>query len=235
MLYNRDSKTGEIMEYNNIRENLEQLKKNKMELNSIVQEIAQKRRDFETSLVPMREKFNDINNKTSQIGNRIVSVRLGDLLDEICWLSQTNVENLEISLCANISLDGVYSATEFLKYINYPEEYIINFRLSGGNKGVYAFNYVAALSMNFDSIQADGNTLFEHCSAVTKRRFNDVEYTELVVDKDIENIILNFTYNYLSLDTNASWRPADLFTQAVINCEERKANARADKIRAKIK
>lgn len=223
------------MEEYNIRELLEQLNENKKRLDNIVQDMAQKRRDYETSLIPLKEEYSTISDESSKIGSTKFSIKLGDLLDEMCWLSETNVEDLEISLYANVSLDGVHNIEDFLGYISDVNNCHINFRLSSDNKGDYSFNYATLLSMNLNSIQADGRTLLEHCSAVVERRRNGGEYTELVVDKDIENVILSFNLNYLSMETSATWRPADLFTQAVLNCEEREQNARVDKIRQRIK
>ena len=110
---------------------------------------------------------------------------------------------------------------------------MMNLRLSGVNPNGYSFNYITSLSMDLDSIQADAKTLEEHCSVVTRKNLGGKDYTELVVDKDIENIILGINLNLLCLDTSATWRSADLFTQAVLNCEER-YNQRLYKIRQRI-
>ena len=282
MLYNKDSRTGEIMEeYNKdelkeeideledqvhklrglildvghneidllsllrqsgtelcLSELLEIMNRNKDEYNAIVQEMAQKRRDYEASLVPLKQRLGMISGELSQLGCRTVSVKLGDLLDEICWLSETNVEDIDVSLTSNVSLDGVYDMNEFLRFVGNSKNYSMKFSLSNNGKDSnkqYMFNFLTNLSMDFDSIQADGKTLLEHCSTCISKRLNRMQYTELVVDKDIDNIILEFNLNYLNLDTCAMWRPADLFTQAVINCIDRKNNARTAKIRQRIK
>ena len=67
------------------------------------------------------------------------------------------------------------------------------------------------------------------------KRLNGDKYTQLVIDRDVESINVDFTLNHLSLDTSATWCYADLFTQAVLNCEERKYNTRVDKVRQRLK
>lgn len=223
-------RNGEIMEGYNTIELLEKLNENKREMSAIVRDMAQMRQDYEMAVMPLREEFNSILKESSMIGNNIVFVKLGDLLEEICWLSETNVEDLDVSLVSNISLIGEYNKEEFLKYV---KDYRMNFMLSGFNTSGYSFNYITSLSMDLDSIQADAKDLKEHCSVITKKHLNGKMYTELVVDKDIENIILGINLNLLCLDTSATWRYADLFTQAVLNCEER-YNQRLYKIRQRI-
>ena len=124
---------------------------------------------------------------------------------------------------------------DFLDYIVDINKFGVNFKLSGVNENGYTFSYFTTLSMNYDSIQADGRTLLEHCSISIGSRLGNRRYTQLVIDKDMENIILEFDLNLLSMITNSVWGPSDLFTQAVLNCEERNYNTRVDKIRQRIK
>lgn len=223
------------MEDYNIRELIEKLNDNKKEMNAIVRDMEKMRQDYETSIAPLKEEFSSMIKESNKIGSNVVYVKLGDLLEEICWLSETNVEDLDVSLVSNISLLGEYTKEEFLKYARDTEDYMLNFRLSGVNTNGYSFNYVTSLSMSFDNIQADDKLLEEHCSIVTRKNLGGKDYTQLVVDKDIENIILGLNLNLLCLDTSAIWKPADLFAQAVLNCVERKYNAKVDKIRQRVK
>ena len=226
---------GEIMENYITIYMVEELIGYKREISAIFRDIEQMKNDYERSIAPLREDYNRIFNESSELGKRKISIKLNELLDEICWLSETNVEDLEISLRPNIVLDGVYDMADFLDYIGDINKFGVNFRLSGVNDNGYAFNYFTILSMNYDSIQADGRTLLEHCSMSIGSRLGHRKYTQLVIDKDMENIILEFELNLLSMITNSVWGPSDLFTQAVLNCEERKYNKRIDKIRERIK
>ena len=228
-------KIGDKMEKYNIFQLLEEINENKREMRAIVQDMAQIRRDYEASLVSLKDEYNAIIKKNSAIGNNVVSVNLVDLLEEICWLSECNVEDIDISMILNVSLNGEHDIDDFFGYLMIPDGCSVNFRLSGNNKQGYYFNYVTSLVMDFNSVQNDNRTLLEHCSVVTKKRLNANKYTELVIDRDVESINVDFTLNHLSLDTSATWCYADLFTQAVLNCEERKNNTRADKVRQKVK
>lgn len=223
------------MEEYNIRDMVEKLIENKKEIVLIFKNMEQKKREYEASVAPLRENYRKVFNETCELGKRKISIKLNDLLDEICWLSEINVEDLEISLHPNIVLAGVYGMDEFFEYIGDINKFGINFRLSGVNKNGYTFNYVTTLSMNYDSIQADGKTLLEHCSICIGSRLGHNKYTQLVIDKDMENIVLTFDLNLLSMNINSIWGPSDLFTQAVLNCEERKYNVELDKIRQRIK
>lgn len=223
------------MEKYNTFQLLEKINENKREMGAIVQDMAQMRRDYEASLVSLKDEYNVIAKETGMLGSNIVSVNLGNLLEEICWLSECNIADINISMFLNISLNGEREFGDFLCYLTASDGCIVNFRLSGNNKSGYSFNYVTSLRMYFNDVQNDNRTLLEHCSAVTKKRLNGDKYTELVIDRDVESINVDFTLNHLSLDTSATWSYADLFTQAVLNCEERKYNTRVDKIRQRVK
>ena len=210
----------------NISEMLEKIKGYKEEEKELVQEMAQKKREYDASMKELQQKYGDICKKANEIGNMSVPTRLGDLLEEVCWLSKTNFEDVQVSLFTDVTVDGVYAMDEFLKFISNKSSCGMQFRLSNrdttNNEEMTLFNYSNIIFFDLGSIQADGRTLLEHCSLVTKTRSNDVTYTSLVVDKDIEDVILPLTLNYVSLDSNAIWKPADLFSHAVINCDAKK-------------
>ena len=226
---------GEIMENYITRDMVEELIDYKREIRAIFRDIEQMEKDYERSIAPLREDYNRIFNESSELGKRKISIKLNELLDEICWLSETNVEDLEISLRPNIVLAGLYNMDEFFEYIGDIGKFGVNFTLSGVNKNGYSFNYVTTLLMDYDSIQTDGKTLLEHCSVSVGNRLGYGKYTYLVIDKDKENIIVTFDLNLLSMNSSSVWGPTDLFTEAVLNCEERKYNKRIDKIRQRIK
>ena len=137
-------------EYNTIQM-LEKLNENKREMSAIVRDMAQMRQDYENSIMSLKEEYGSILKESGIIGNNVVFIKLGDLLEEICWLSETNVEDLEISLVSNETLFGEYIKEEFLKYIRDTESSMMNFRLSGRNTNGYSFNYVTYPQTN-DSI-----------------------------------------------------------------------------------
>ena len=82
--------------------------------------------------------------------------------------------------------------------------------------------------LDLNEIQSDGKTLLEHVSAVAK--YNELRgevCTLLNLNKKIEYLNCNIELDNLirsdDKDNNFnSWYPADLFTQAVVNCVEKK-------------
>lgn len=211
------------MDYN-INELLEEIKKNKEEQKSVVQGMMEARRVYEASMEVLKEQYIGTAKNIDRLGNIKFPVRLGDLIDEIGWLSNTSTKDIQVSMCGHITLDGVYNMNSFLKFVGNVAKFDIQFKLSNRDETdineISSFNYTNPLLFDLNSIQADGKTLLEHCSVVIRNR-NGKKYTEFVIDKDIDDVILPFTLNYISLESSANWLPADLFTQAVINSVER--------------
>lgn len=223
----------------NISDLLIQLKQGQNDIHTIVQTMNKKRQEYEDSLIPLRNRYNNVSMQLKEIGETMLSIKLSDLIEEIAWLSNTSYDDVMVSLKTNIFLEGVYDKTEFLQLVELGTNNLIRFSLSNcgqnDNNASVLFDYFSFLSFVADSIQADGKTLLEHCSVVSKKNSNGKYYTELVIDQDVENIILNFKISCLTHNDGLSWYPADLFSQTVLNCDERRYNKKVDRIRQRIK
>lgn len=217
---------------NNICELLEQMSCIKEEQKKIVSNMGTLRREYEESFKVLQQQYQDSSNRMTEIGKCEFPVRLGDLIEEICWLSSTKPEEISVSISGNISLNGVHTLNDILEFIGNMAKCDMHFRISNRDKSTNdmasSFNYTNPLIFDLNSIQADGKTLLEHCSVVVMKRIGSgEEYTEFVINKDINEVILPLTLNYVSLSTSFNWIPADLFTQAVINSVEKyKSNSK---------
>ena len=101
----------------------------------------------------------------------------------------------------------------------------MNLRLTGGrpsDDNYFVFDYLYT-PMNFDEIQADGKTLYDHCEAVwghvEDMELKDIE-TFLEVYYDIDEIICHLNLNNImeSGEYDYSFYPKSLLTRAVLNC-----------------
>lgn len=220
------------MEDYNISELLDEMKKNKEEQKDIMQGMVQVKNEYDATMKLLGEQYINASKNLDRIGNIKFPVRIGDLIDEISWLSNTNAEDIQVYLGGYDIIDGVYNMNSFLKLVGSRPKCGIRFRLSNrdyvNDDESSMFSYSNCLTFDLDSIQADGKTLLEHSSVIVRKRASGTKYTEFVIDKDINDVILPLTLNYVFLESSANWVPADLFTQAVINSVERyRDNTRA--------
>ena len=96
------------------------------------------------------------------------------------------------------------------------------------------FTYLIRLNAKFTDVQSDGKTLLEHCTAKVIYDARAREYrTDLYIDRNINDLILNIPLSYLVRESENNWYPADLMRQAVINCEEKSKEKEATKNRSK--
>ena len=187
--------------------------------------IEDKIRKFEEKIKLMSKEATKVHNRIYSLEWAPVSVRLGDLIDELVNLTGIDMSNVMIN--ANViqllSLPGNRSE-EVSKSLNTTYG---NFRFNHGilisgketSSGSLLFCYLIHLNSMLSDVQADGKTLLEHCAV-------DVEYdmvdknicTSLNIKDNIDDLILRIPLSKLASDSNAGWYPADLMTQAINNC-----------------
>ena len=171
------------------------------------------------------------------------SIRLGDLISEISYLSGVRIDDIHVSLLTNIRCDDEVIDDKVLdeieKSIECSEEPKgIMFRLwSEANKNYdnyISFSYFTFLPfMGFSSIQASGRQLLEHISFVDRKYGDILQHKEVVIDKDIENVVCNFSAGCLNYTNGISWYPASLISQAVINCVLMQYDEKIGKVKAR--
>lgn len=227
----------------NIYEYLGELKEKKDEVSSIGKEIESKRREYEEILGQLSERFNTKRNEVAALNETIVSVRLGDLIHELSWLSGVSVNHVCASMKFNIDFSNIDEVFKFIDEVkdNDMSYFHNNVRLrlwsdlENLDDSFVPFDYFTFLPFNMNMVQSDGKKLIDRCSFKIEPYFNGKLLVEFSVEKDIQDIVCNFNLRYFEMKDNTSWYPGDLFTQAIINCSQREYNIKADKIRERIR
>ena len=159
--------------------------------------------------------------------SEIITLRLGDLIDELSKLSGIDKSEIKPSFETYIYTTGKKPVEKdvVLRESKKRKSRIMYLKIDGGKKSsdnyfVYDYLYTP---MNFDEIQADGKTLFDHCEAVWNH-IDDMEWkdidTYLEVYYDLDDIICHLNLNnIMDLDESPNtFYPKNLFTKAILNC-----------------
>lgn len=159
--------------------------------------------EFNEKIKLMREETVKLHEKIDSLGKIAASVRLGDLVDELANLARINTSEIKVDTFSNIMIDEADSTEEMYKFW-------------GLMLHSSSFHYEMILGADLNSVQADGKTFFEHCSArpIESR-------TCLNVNINPDDLIANIPLSYLTGKDDFSWYPDYLIRRAVINCVER--------------
>lgn len=205
--------------------------------NSIIED---KIRKFEEKIKLMSKEATKVRNRFYSLGWTPVSVRLGDLIDELVNLTGIDMSNVMVNanvirlLCLPGNRSEEVSKSLNTTYGNFRFNHGILISGKGTSSGSLLFCYLIHLNSMLSDVQADGKTLLEHCAV-------DVEYdvedknicTNLNIKDNIDDLNLRIPLIELASDSNGNWYPADLIIQAVINCEEKSKEKEATKNRSK--
>ena len=207
--------------------------------------VEEERKKFEDSLKPLKESSNKVSEEFNLLAKNRVSVSLEDLVKELSNLTGISVFETGIKFKTDVGYWGRHNIKKMLELMdsenqrlncmggNHDRNYYWELRLfANKNEHPYemdkqSFCFEMLFRLNLDEIQADGKTLLEHCTA--EIRYDEMQgshYTVLVINKNIGDIILNLRLDCLVKEDSRErfnrWYPADLLTQAIINCVERK-------------
>ena len=227
----------------NINEELTSLEEKRRNVDFIVEDIRVKTEEFEKSIMNLKEELIFSSKQVDLIRNSFIEVRLGDLLDEISWLSGVNKNKIFVSLSFSKIFPNMEDSLSFVDNINDSTDsylvdnvkFSIKSNLSKDDIGVVSFSYFSFLFFDFNEIQYDGKLLKEHC-CVSFEPFTNGEVSLTVsIKKNIDDIICKIPFYDLENKDNTSWYPADLFRQALINASLREYNSNVDKIRKRVK
>ena len=209
----------------NVSQYLERLKEIRTDISLINSEIKETREEYEKTMSVLGNKLSVKEREMIELQeNMVISIRFGDLIQEISMLSGIEINNIRVKLETNVAFDGLHNFNTMLNMlVESKKSYYIRMSLSSfnGNDCVKSFDYFTFLPFSLNEIQADGKMLVSHCSEVVKRS-DGHEYTEIIINEGIENIILNFDLRYFEIDKdNVSWYPSEMFTQAIVNCVQK--------------
>lgn len=231
---------------NNLKERLEELQHRKDEKKIVDSRISDERTFFEKEvflerkrleekLSPLKISSQKLGEEVDRLGKDTVAVRLGDLVSELINLAGINASDMVVKVKPAIVFGGKYSIEDIISqgkkhrfdcYIGNGEVVLSTYKTE------QSLSYSISFNIDLTEVQADGRTLLEHCSAKTrcgsiKRRNGNYffeDYTDLNIDKDIEELIVKIPLCNLAKESSTNWYPTELIRQAVINCTERTKN-----------
>lgn len=227
----------------NIKESFSILNEKKGEMSAKIKLIELKRREYEDVFSSLNSELRILKAELKELRENIVSVKLGDLLDELSWLSGTSLDEIRSSIKFNMNFASVEQFYEMIDNIreNGGNHLVKNVRfrlwneLNKQNLTSVSFDYFAFLEFDLGDIQNDGKLLVEHIMCEIEPYSNGEIFVTFSLDKNINDVICNFNLGNLKSESAASWYPGDLFLQAIVNCSQKDYNLKVDKIREKVR
>ena len=201
---------------------------------------------LERSISALKLERERLSKEFKTLCGETVPVRLGDLIEELARLRCIDDTYIRVNIKPIISFDGLHYIDEITKLINtvyYDFTATLEITLAcswctGARTGITSisriFSYLIRTNSKFTDVQADGKTLLEHCDAnVIYNTKTGKHSTDLVVSENIKDLVVNISLGHMIRESDAEWYPADLITQAVINCVERSQEKEVSKKRSK--
>jgi len=185
----------------------------------VISHFKQELANCEMNLSFLQEELDISRKEICSMANVLVSVRLGDLLYEITKLSGIGNSDIRVKVDTDLELLGIHSEGEMFNLFNQSEgNYNVILMIEGVNVNKSGLvMYLTHFPLNRDLKEKNNGSLLNHCSTKVVNNFGRV-YTKVVIDKDIEDIVINFKLYHLDKLESYYWYPSELFTQAVINC-----------------
>lgn len=212
-------------------------------MNSNTRDRLNKYKMLNDEIVRLSSEMDRKKQEVNDLINSGIVVRLGDLLNEISRLTGFSRDDMNVSINTLISYYGKYDRYQMsCLRANGRSDIVINDECkliitisSGENPSLDGFLYPNIyVPFDFNDIQADGKMMYEHMNICHRVETNtNREYTMYVVDKDIDNLILNIPFEYLTYPDNMDWYPAYIFTQAVMRCGDKNYNSRNQYVRSR--
>lgn len=206
----------------------------KKDINKLNAEILRKKEAFEESIKDLNKELLFKKAELDAVKDYKVSVRFGDLVDELLELFNLdkNVDKINYNISTSISFYGKKSAEELIKLNNdskfglgYGKNYLY-ILLEGIKKTARysyqpkSFMYSIFLPLDFEAIQADGKSLLDH-SSVRIGKENNKRYSSIIVNKNVDDLILDIDLNTLMYVNKPTFYPADMFREAIGRCVEK--------------
>lgn len=227
----------------NIYEQLSVLNEKTEKARSIVKKIEMKRCEYENIFASLTGELQSVQNEINELKSNVVTLRLGDLLDELSWLSGNSVNNIKTLIKFNMtfsSMDDFFSFIDGIldngkKYLAKNVRFRLWCDLSKDNSLGVPFDYFTFFDLDLSAVQNDGFLLINHCLCEIEPYSNEELSVTFSIEKNISDILCDINLGDLKDKDNVSWYPADLFMQAVINSCQREYNRKVDKIRKRVK
>lgn len=169
-----------------------------------------KKRKIEERFKPMLEEASKLLDGVNSLGESTVSIRIGDLTDELVNLTGISTSDIVVKASSDIAFNEGHT--------DYKDSNDIwRLKLYSKHKGECSFYYEMMLYADLNSRQADGKTFLEHCNLEVcgERGFLHID------EANIWDLIINIPLSYFTIESDISWYPADIITQAVVNCVDK--------------
>ena len=222
-----------------------------IERNEFEKKISNDEKEFEKVMHALRKKLKRLLSEFHLLYNDSVSVRLGDLINELFRLTEIKVSNIEVDTNYDVVFNGGYTRHTINELLDSASisirhggdesrpnfEVVLKDSTFGSDADRCAFLYFIRSNVKLDEVQADGKMFLEHCTAtrsVEYINFERQEYTTLNVKKNIPDLILKISLKDLVRGSDTKcWYPSDIMKQAVINCVARSKEREASKKRSR--
>lgn len=178
--------------------------------------IEDKKAESMKKIWSMREEKDKVNDRIYSLGKNVISIRLGDLIEELANLAGISISDVLVSTNTYIEVRKVYTIEEMCRLM---KKGIIkgNNCLLQMTLRSHSFYWRTELSTDLGSMQADGKTFLEHC--VVKPGWIG---TFLSAEINRNDLIINIPLSKLPVGP-------DIIPQAIINCVERSQEKEASK------
>ena len=195
-------------------------------------QIANLRKSLEKELEPITRQIQSQEDELEDHAKNIqVSIKFGDIVQEISDITGTPVQDINVYGGYSYSFSpldiynkGEVTKEDFLKFDNNDPLHPIYLHLSAVGKApahpnCTSFEFTHTFKCHLLDIQSDGKTLLEHSnikSKIIESNGSYYEYTSLVPDENLEDILCPFTLKQL-IDFKNSLKN-NLLGQAAVNC-----------------
>lgn len=194
-----------------------------------------KEREADKKIKLMEEEATKLHEKIDSLEKKVVSIRLGDLIEELANVAEISTTDITVDIWPGIIFKGEHTSQEMSELIKQraTKEHSDMWYLKLSSISYYCkkectFCYEMMINVDLNSRQADGKTLLEHCTVVPWNGHVLLEF-----DGNYDDLSFNISLSYLTIESDPLWCPADLMTQAVINCGERSDSEEMSKDNAK--
>ena len=198
---------------------LEEMKELKRNVEVVEQIVRRKRREFEESLRDTKIYIKNNNEVLTAMKESTISVRVGDLLEELSKNSGIDIHDIECIMSTIIPADDLETITEeeLEMFEKYGDLFILNVLIYGEEEyKKESIEYKFSIPVNLLAIQADGESLFDRSSVIPDYYEGESSFI-IEADYNKEDVILNIPLETLA-DIGKDKEQHELFIKSLNNC-----------------
>lgn len=210
-------------------------RKSYMECMQIIRKTMDELKErHQSDIAMLSSELKECEDKCLSMHGLSIPVRLGDLIKEISKLSSINEKNISVRIVTDIKKPGLFSGSDMINLLNRDDtEHKITLFIDGVDYSrSNMVMYVTEFKLDKSFINLESNFLKNHCSLrVVKNK--DYSYSEIVVDRNVSDVVLNFGLEHIDAKEDYCWYPANIFTQAIINCTSKNNKKKKSRVKHK--